>query len=60
MKLPTAQAFAEVGAAVVLADYREDIVKSEAQKLLNGGHTAIGLRCDVSDDVCTLALQPRG
>ena len=33
MGLATAQAFAEAGAAVVLADIREDLVKAEAEKL---------------------------
>lgn len=50
MGLATAQAFAEAGAAVVMADFREDVVRSEAQKLASTGHEAIGLRCDVSDD----------
>src|SRR4051794_23017048 len=49
MGLATAQAFAEAGAAVVLADFRED-VKTEAQKLVAAGHKAIAVRCDVSDD----------
>ena len=50
MGLATAQAFAEAGAAVVLADFREDAVKAEAQKLVAAGHKAIAVRCDVSDD----------
>jgi NAD(P)-dependent dehydrogenase (short-subunit alcohol dehydrogenase family) len=37
MGLATAQAFAEAGAAVALADFREDIVKSEAQKFTAAG-----------------------
>jgi NAD(P)-dependent dehydrogenase (short-subunit alcohol dehydrogenase family) len=48
MGLATAQAFAEAGAAVVLADFREDAVKTEAQKLVAAGHKAIAVRCDVS------------
>ncbi len=51
MGLATARAFAEAGAAVVLADFREDAVKAEAQKLVAAGHKAIAVRCDVSDDV---------
>src|SRR5438309_11482880 len=51
MGLATAQAFAEAGAAVVLADVREEAVKAEAQKLAAAGHKAIAIRCDVSDDV---------
>jgi len=50
MGLATAQAFAEAGAAVVLADVREDAVKAEAQKLVAAGSRAIAIRCDVSDD----------
>ena len=37
MGLATAQAFAEAGAAVVMADFRKDVVKSEAQKLATAG-----------------------
>jgi len=45
--LATARAFAEAGAAVVLADFREDAVKAEAQKLIAASHKAIAgaLRC---------------
>src|SRR5215469_7161010 len=50
MGLATAQAFAEAGAAVVLADFREDQAKAEAQKLCTAGHRVIAVRCDVSDD----------
>src|SRR5215469_8296072 len=50
MGLATAQAFAEAGAAVVLADFREDQVKTEAQKLSTTGRRVIAVRCDVSDD----------
>ena len=50
MGLATAQAFAEAGAAVVLADYREDQVKRVASDLVTAGHKAIAICCDVSDD----------
>lgn len=50
MGLATARAFAEAGAAVILADFREDIVKAEAKKLNDAGLKALGIRCDVSDD----------
>src|SRR3954447_15392819 len=56
MGLATAQAFAEAGAAVVLADFREDVVKTEAQKLVAAGHKAIAVRCDVSDDAQVAAM----
>ena len=50
MGLAAAHAFAEAGAAVALADFREDMVKAEAEKLVAAGHKAIAIRCDVSDD----------
>lgn len=50
MGLATAQAFAEAGAAVVLADFKEDALKAEVQKLVKAGHKAIAVRCDVSDE----------
>src|SRR3569833_937619 len=50
MGLAAAQAFAEAGAAVVMADFREDMVRSEAQTLVNESHMVIAVRCDVSDD----------
>lgn len=50
MGLAAAQAFAEAGAAVVLADAREQSVTQEAQKLIGAGHKVIAVRCDVSDD----------
>ena len=59
MGLATAQAFAEAGAAVVLADFREDVVKAEAQKLAAAGHKAIAVRCDVSDDAQVAAMVDR-
>src|SRR3954447_18950318 len=59
MGLATAQAFAEAGAAVVLADFREDVVKTEAQKLVAAGHKAIAVRCDVSDDEQVAAMVDR-
>src|SRR2546430_1483791 len=59
MGLATAQAFAEAGAAVVLADVREDAVKAEAQKLVATGHKATAVRCDVSDDAQVAATVDR-
>jgi NAD(P)-dependent dehydrogenase (short-subunit alcohol dehydrogenase family) len=50
MGLTTAQAFAGTGAAVVLADVREDLLKAEVRKLVTAGHKAIAVRSDVSDD----------
>jgi len=50
MGLATAQAFAEAGAAVALADFREDLAKAEAQKLAAAGHKVIAVRCDVANE----------
>jgi NAD(P)-dependent dehydrogenase (short-subunit alcohol dehydrogenase family) len=50
MGLATAQAFAEAGAAVVLADFKEHALKAEVHKLLEAGHKAIAVRCNVSDE----------
>lgn len=59
MGLATAQAFAEAGAAVVLADFREDALKAETQKLVAAGHKVIAVRCDVSDDAQVAAMVDR-
>src|SRR6058998_2305782 len=59
MGLATAQAFAEAGSAVVLADARGDLVKAQAQKLVEAGHKAIAVQCDVSDDEQVAAMLDR-
>jgi NAD(P)-dependent dehydrogenase (short-subunit alcohol dehydrogenase family) len=59
MGLATAQAFAEAGAAVVLADVNEDAVKAAAEKLVAAGHKALAVRCDVSDDAQVAAMVDR-
>jgi NAD(P)-dependent dehydrogenase (short-subunit alcohol dehydrogenase family) len=59
MGLATAKAFAEAGAAVVLADFKEEAVKVETQKLAAAGHKAIAIRCDVSDDDQVAAMVER-
>jgi NAD(P)-dependent dehydrogenase (short-subunit alcohol dehydrogenase family) len=56
MGLATARAFVEAGAAVVLADYRQDQVDIEAKKLTSAGYQAIALGCDVSDDAQVAAM----
>jgi NAD(P)-dependent dehydrogenase (short-subunit alcohol dehydrogenase family) len=50
MGLATAKAFSEAGAAVAMADNREDLVRAEADKLTAAGHKIITVHCDVSDD----------
>jgi NAD(P)-dependent dehydrogenase (short-subunit alcohol dehydrogenase family) len=59
MGLATARAFAEAGAAVVLADFKEDAVKAAAEKLAAAGHKALAVRCDVSDDAQMAAMMDR-
>ena len=59
MGLATAQAFAQSGAAVVLADFKEDAVWAEAEKLVAAGHKALAVRCDVSDDAEVAAMVDR-
>ncbi|MFO1433010.1 MAG: SDR family oxidoreductase [Candidatus Competibacteraceae bacterium] len=52
----TAQAFAEAGAAVVLADVNAAAVKAAAEQLVAAGHPALAVRCDVSDDAQVAAM----
>ena len=59
MGLATAKAFAEAGAAVVLADLREEAVQAAARELVAAGHEAIAVRCDVSDDAQVAAMVDR-
>lgn len=48
--LATAKAFAESGAAVVLADTNEEAARSAAEELSARGHKALAIKCDVADD----------
>ena len=59
MGLATAKAFAEAGAAVVLADLKEEAVRAAAQKLAAAGHKTIAVTCDVSDDTQVAAMVER-
>src|SRR5579884_1905069 len=59
MGLAAAQAFADAGAAVVLADIRQDAVEMEAQKMVAAGRQALAVRCDVSDDEQVAAMVER-
>ena len=59
MGLATARAFAEAGAAVVLADFKEDAVKAAAEALAAAGRKAVAVRCDVSDDAQVAAMVDR-
>src|SRR3954449_3636565 len=59
MGLAAARAFAEAGAAVVLADFKEDAVKAAAAELVSVGHKAIAVRCDVADEAQVEAMVDR-
>lgn len=57
--LATATAFAESGAAVVLADRNADALSIAVEKLIAAGHTAIAVVCDVSIEAEAKALVDR-
>src|SRR5207248_6154964 len=57
--LATAKAFAESGAAVVLADWNEEAVRAAADGLAARGHKVLAVRCDVSDDARVEAMVDR-
>ena len=59
MGLATAQAFAEAGASVVLADVNENALRVATDGLTAAGHTALGVTCDVSDEEQVAALVAR-
>ena len=59
MGLSTAQAFAEAGAAVVLADINEAALRTATDGLAAVGHWALGVTCDVSDEDQVAALVER-
>jgi NAD(P)-dependent dehydrogenase (short-subunit alcohol dehydrogenase family) len=59
MGLARAQAFAESGAAVVLADSNEQPLRSAAAELTSAGHQALDVGCDVSDEEQVAALVER-
>lgn len=56
MGLATAKAFAEAGAAVVLADIHEHAVRSAAEALVSAGHQAMAVRCNVADEAEVAAM----
>jgi NAD(P)-dependent dehydrogenase (short-subunit alcohol dehydrogenase family) len=54
--IATAKAFAEAGAAVTLADVREDAVRSAVEELFAASHKAIAVRCNVADEAEVAAM----
>jgi NAD(P)-dependent dehydrogenase (short-subunit alcohol dehydrogenase family) len=56
MGLATARAFAEAGAAVVLADVNQTALQAATDDLSAAGHQVLGVPCDVSkeDDVAAM------
>ncbi|MGA7243568.1 MAG: SDR family oxidoreductase [Terracidiphilus sp.] len=52
----TAKAFAESGAAVVLADWNEMAARSAADELAADGYKTLAIACDVSDDTQVEAM----
>src|SRR5438270_1356318 len=59
MGLATAQAFAEAGAAVVLADINEGALSAATDDLTAAGHQALGVACDVSSEEQVAAMVDR-
>jgi len=59
MGLATTRAFAEAGAAVVLADINEEALRTATDELTSAGHQAIGVTCDVSDEAQVGAMVER-
>jgi NAD(P)-dependent dehydrogenase (short-subunit alcohol dehydrogenase family) len=55
MGLVTAQAFAEGGAAVVLADINADAMQSATDTLTAAGHQVLGVPCDVAHETSVAA-----
>lgn len=59
MGFAAAQAFAESGAYVVLADRDESRLQSATEKLTAAGHKAIAVGCDVANDAQLAAVVDR-
>ncbi len=59
MGLAAAQAFAEAGAAVVLADLDEAAVTAASETLNGSGHDTIAVTCDVADEAAVAAMVQR-
>jgi NAD(P)-dependent dehydrogenase (short-subunit alcohol dehydrogenase family) len=59
MGLATAQALAQAGAAVVLADINDQTLGAATDELTASGHRAIAVSCDVADEDQVAALVER-
>jgi NAD(P)-dependent dehydrogenase (short-subunit alcohol dehydrogenase family) len=59
MGLATAQAFAEAGAAVVLADINDETLGAATDELTAAGYRALGVSCDVADEDQAAAMVER-
>ena len=59
MGLSTAQAFAEAGAAVVLADVNEEALRLATDDLEAAGHQVLAVVCNVSDEEQVAAMVDR-
>ena len=59
MGLATAQAFAEAGAAVVLADINDETLGAATNELTASGYRALGVSCDVSNEDQAAAMVER-
>jgi len=57
--LASVKAFAEAGAAVVLADINEDALRTATEELTAAGHQVIGVTCDVADEAQVAQLAER-
>jgi NAD(P)-dependent dehydrogenase (short-subunit alcohol dehydrogenase family) len=59
MGLATAQAFAEAGAAVVLADINDQMLGAATDELTASGYRALGVSCDVASEDQAAAMVER-
>jgi NAD(P)-dependent dehydrogenase (short-subunit alcohol dehydrogenase family) len=58
MGFATARAFADAGAAVVIADINESSLGRAADELTAAGHRVLGVRCDIGSVVTTWGYVP--
>ena len=56
MGLATARAFAEAGAAVVMADINQTTLGMATDELTAAGHQVLGVPCDVSEENSVAAM----